>query len=111
MANKLVDQHLQPEACFECVITMFCLAVVLFVALGPSTQLARAQSLTVLHSFTGSPDGSYPIASLLRDAKGNLYGTTFEGGTDNFGTVFKVSKAGNEIVSFSFNSSDGGFPS
>lgn len=76
MANKLVDQHFQPKACLERVIPMFCLAVVLFVAVGSSAQSATAHSLTVLHSFTGSPDGSYPLASLLRDAKGK--GTVFE---------------------------------
>lgn len=110
MADKLLDQHFEAKACFERVITMFWLAAVLFVAVGASIQLATLHSLTVLHSFTGSPDGSYPLASLLIDAKGSLYGTTFEGGTDGFGTVFKVSKGGNETLSFSVDTGDGAFP-
>jgi uncharacterized repeat protein (TIGR03803 family) len=35
---------------------------------------------TVLYSFTGGADGATPIASLIRDKAGNLYGTTIGGG-------------------------------
>ena len=35
---------------------------------------------TVLYAFTGGTDGGRPEAGLVRDAKGNLYGTTFWGG-------------------------------
>ena len=45
---------------------------------------------TVLHSFTGAPDGAYPRAGLVFDGRGNLYGTTYEGGAYNGGTVFKL---------------------
>ena len=41
-----------------------------------STVGAWAQTDTVLYSFTGQPDGAYPKAGLLRDPKGNLFGTT-----------------------------------
>jgi len=44
---------------------------------------------SVLHSFTGS-DGSSPEAGLIRDASGNLYGTTRFGGSDRRGTVFEI---------------------
>jgi uncharacterized repeat protein (TIGR03803 family) len=67
---------------------------------------------TVLHSFcskTSCSDGLFPSAGLLRDAKGNLYGTTTYGGTGNCpdsnggcGTVFKVDPSGNETVLHSF---------
>jgi uncharacterized repeat protein (TIGR03803 family) len=42
-----------------------------------------------LWSFTGT-DGSYPMASLILDRAGNLYGTTYQGGSSNAGVVFEV---------------------
>jgi uncharacterized repeat protein (TIGR03803 family) len=35
---------------------------------------------TVLYNFTGGADGKYPYGGLVRDSKGNLYGTVAEGG-------------------------------
>lgn len=52
---------------------------------------------TIVHSFTGDADGSNPIASLVFDSVGNLYGTTWEGAhSDDFcylgcGVVFELS--------------------
>jgi len=49
-------------------------------------------SESVLWSFGDDVhDGQHPYASLITDASGNLYGTTFVGGTHNGGAVFKVS--------------------
>jgi uncharacterized repeat protein (TIGR03803 family) len=46
---------------------------------------------TLLHSFAGGPsDGGTPYGGVIRDAKGNLYGTTLEGGTEREGTVWKL---------------------
>ena len=70
---------------------------------------AAAQTFKVLHVFNGSPDGSFSAAPLVRDANGNLFGTTTSGGGDS-GTIFKVDKTGHESVLFSFNGVDGGFP-
>jgi uncharacterized repeat protein (TIGR03803 family) len=53
------------------------------------THTASGWKETLLHSFQG-PDGSFPITGLVFDAKGNLYGTTQEGGGHNSGTVFKL---------------------
>jgi uncharacterized repeat protein (TIGR03803 family) len=53
---------------------------------------------TVLHSFTGySSDGSLPMAALVFDGAGNLYGTTWQGGGNctQCGTVFELSPNGN----------------
>jgi uncharacterized repeat protein (TIGR03803 family) len=49
---------------------------------------------TVLHSFTSNGTRPYnPLAGLLMDASGNLYGTTYNGGGENAGTVFMLSKS------------------
>jgi uncharacterized repeat protein (TIGR03803 family) len=55
-----------------------------------------------LYTFQGSPDGQGPQGVLVRDAKGNLYGTTAYGGTIGVGTVFELSPAGNETAEYSF---------
>jgi uncharacterized repeat protein (TIGR03803 family) len=54
---------------------------------------------TVLHSFAGSPtDGAFPDAALVRDAAGNLYGTTVFGGAAGCGVIFKLDTTGTETV-------------
>jgi uncharacterized repeat protein (TIGR03803 family) len=52
---------------------------------------------TILHSFGGgTTDGAYPeYSSLVFDKTGNLYGTTYNGGTKNLGTVFELKHSGN----------------
>ncbi len=45
----------------------------------------------ILHNFNNDGiDGNQPAAGLLIDAGGNLYGTTWSGGTDGQGTVFEI---------------------
>jgi uncharacterized repeat protein (TIGR03803 family) len=86
-------------------------------------KLSPTNTETVLHNFAGVPDGAYPSAGLVRDAGGNLYGTTPFGGSANSsckvgtndyttcGTVFKISAKGTETVLYSFRSgTDGGEP-
>jgi uncharacterized repeat protein (TIGR03803 family) len=63
---------------------------------------------TVRHSFTGGADGGQPFAGLIRDAAGNLYGTTAGGGAFGNGTVFKLDTTGKETVLHSFTGGAGG---
>ena len=49
---------------------------------------------TVIYSFQGGNDGSYPTAGLIFDQSGNLYGATASGGTGGGGTVFELSASG-----------------
>jgi uncharacterized repeat protein (TIGR03803 family) len=58
--------------------------------LGTVFKVTPSGQETVLHSFTGAPDGAYPYPVLVFDGRGNLYGTTYEGGAYNGGTVFKL---------------------
>jgi uncharacterized repeat protein (TIGR03803 family) len=52
-------------------------------------MLDKTGKESVLHSFTRT-DGSQPEGNLIRDAAGNLYGTTYNGGTHRSGTIFKI---------------------
>jgi uncharacterized repeat protein (TIGR03803 family) len=71
---------------------------------------------SVLHSFAGGMDGSLPLASVTLDGKGNLYGTTGEGGgsgcseSAGCGTVFEISRGGVTILYRFTGGADGGFP-
>jgi uncharacterized repeat protein (TIGR03803 family) len=67
--------------------------------------------LSTLYSFTGGNDGAYPLAGLVQDSDGNLYGTTQSGGTNDSGTVFKVSINGALTTLYTFTGgNDGGGP-
>jgi len=66
---------------------------------------------TVLHQFTGQPDGSLPASRVIFDSTGNIYGVTFFGGLYNYGAVYELSLAGagwteNVIYSFNVNNQD-----
>jgi uncharacterized repeat protein (TIGR03803 family) len=66
---------------------------------------------TVLYSFTGGADGANPEAGVILDSAGNLYGTTYGGGT-GYGVVYKLDVAsGQEAVLYSFTGeTDGAKP-
>jgi len=74
-----------------------------------------AWTYKLVHTFTDNPDGFDPLANVILDAQGNLYGTTAGGGTSEFGTVFELSPNGsggwNESILYNFKGgSDGRNP-
>ena len=84
-------------------------------------ELTPAGVETVLYNFCFTPncnDGVYPQAGLLADTKGNLYGTTLEGGTSRYGTVFEHSPPAitggawsiTVLHAFTEKGSDGSYP-
>jgi uncharacterized repeat protein (TIGR03803 family) len=78
--------------------------------LGTVFKLDKNGKETVLHRFSGLPDGALPGAGLILDAAGNLYGTTAAGGS-GAGTVFKLDSKGNETVLYHFpRGVDGSIP-
>jgi uncharacterized repeat protein (TIGR03803 family) len=81
-------------------------------ALGVAGAQMAPVTETVLHSFpANSPQGAVPLAGLVEDPAGNLYGTTSRGGIWNWGVVFKVDTSGHETVLYNFTGgADGGNP-
>src|SRR5208337_3323994 len=77
---------------------------------------AQAQTLTVLHNFTGGQDGAYPFAGVTMDGAGNLYGSAAGGGyagsncaaNAGCGTVFKLTHKGSGWVFSPLYSFEGG---
>jgi len=74
-------------------------------------------TFTIQHSFgdgSVTNDGLYPMASLLRAADGNFYGTASEGGSAHSGIVFKLTSAGAYTILHHFGdgsvSNDGTIP-
>jgi len=65
-------------------------------SVGVVFKMTRAGKVTVLHSFAGTAgnDGGIPIGGLVQANDGVIYGTTYGGGTKNWGTVFKISPTG-----------------
>jgi uncharacterized repeat protein (TIGR03803 family) len=79
---------------------------------GTVYTLDRHGKETILYSFSpsGRQDGNSPRGSIVRDAKGNIFGTTLGGGTGTYGTVFKVDTTGKETVLHNFKLGDGTQP-
>jgi uncharacterized repeat protein (TIGR03803 family) len=76
-------------------------------------KLNAAGQETVLYSFTGGADGGYPKSGVIFDPAGNLYGTTYFGGTSNAGVVYKLAPSGQETVLCNFTGytgANGGYP-
>jgi uncharacterized repeat protein (TIGR03803 family) len=76
--------------------------------LTPPAQSGGGWTATLLYEFcsvmqgAGCLDGNGPEDALVRDAAGNLFGTTTGGGAHNAGTVFALDSTGKETVLYSF---------
>jgi uncharacterized repeat protein (TIGR03803 family) len=76
---------------------------------------AQASTYNVIYAFQGGTDAGFPYGPMIADSTGNLYGTTEFGGSQRFGTVFKLTKGTGgtwtESVLYNFsNGADGGQP-
>jgi uncharacterized repeat protein (TIGR03803 family) len=72
---------------------------------GTIFKIAPGGTLTTLYSFcsqTNCTDGFYPYGGLVQAANGDLYGTTQYGGTNNYGTIFKITPGGTLTTLYTF---------
>ncbi len=92
---------------------ILCLAMALALAVAGQAFHANAQTETNLYSFGSLPDGEHPRAGLVQGTNGNFYGTTYDGGTNNLGSVFRLTPGGSYASLYSFGSQplDGTHPS
>lgn len=80
--------------------------------LGSVFRLGKdGSSYTVLHSFQGGPaDGASPWSHVVDGGDGALYGTTYSGGANGYGTLYKVNKDGGGLTLLhNFALTDDGF--
>ncbi|MGC9946642.1 MAG: choice-of-anchor tandem repeat GloVer-containing protein [Bryobacteraceae bacterium] len=79
---------------------------------GMAVAQAQTASEIVLQSFTTAlVNGGDPYSGVIRDAAGNLYGTTYFGGTATAGVVYKLDTAGRQTVLHNFTGgADGANP-
>lgn len=75
---------------------------------GAVFKITPGGTLTTLHSFSSTPVvGAGPAAKLIQATDGYLYGTTYGGGANGFGTVFKITRGGALTTLHSFDQTDG----
>jgi uncharacterized repeat protein (TIGR03803 family) len=113
MTNHRHSQSLTKSGRVARCVLAFTIALTLIAA----TPWAHGQTYSVIYTFTGGTDGANPTGTLVRDGAGNLYGTTYTGGSTGCapgtgcGTVFEFTKAGKLKVLYSFKgANDGGNP-
>jgi len=79
--------------------------------LGTVFRVTTNGQLATLWHFTGMPDGKQPEDGVILATDGSLYGTTHSGGTNDAGTVFRVTTNGSRTILWSFTwGFDGGAP-
>jgi uncharacterized repeat protein (TIGR03803 family) len=71
---------------------------------GTVFRISASGTLANLYSFTGGNDGGKPYAGLVQGSDGSFYGTTLDGGTNRYGTVFRLS-IGPEFQAVTFTNS------
>ena len=85
--------------------------------LAPPNSLGGSWTESVIYRFQGNPDGSVPVGGLVMDSAGNLYGTTYYGGSCGNGVIYELSPpatqgaAWTEAVLYSFKGCHGGYDS
>jgi uncharacterized repeat protein (TIGR03803 family) len=74
---------------------------------GTVFKMTPAGTVTLLHSFAGSSDGSMPMGALVQASNGNLYGTCYSGGANGVGTAFRISSKGTFSKIYDFSEATG----
>jgi uncharacterized repeat protein (TIGR03803 family) len=97
--------------------TLRIFVVIILAVVCTRTATATTATVTIVYDFgsggnstngiNSSLDGSYPVQPPIQGTDGNFYGTTFDGGTDNDGTVYMLTPQGTLTTLYSFQGFDG----
>jgi uncharacterized repeat protein (TIGR03803 family) len=79
-------------------------------AAGTFFKITPAGALTVLHNFNPGTEGYLPGSAVIEGTDGNFYGTLYNGGVNNAGSVFQMTPAGAINILHSFSGPDGNSP-
>ena len=84
-------------------------------SLGVFSNIARAQTYTVLYTFTGPCGGGFAVGGVTLDQAGRIYGTTAYGGAHDGGVVYRLAHEGQgwicyAVYSFGYQDQDGSNP-
>lgn len=71
---------------------------------------ADGSFFTNIYNFSGGTNGANPVGALILGADGNFYGTTYNGGVSNWGTIFQISTNGTYTVLGLFGGTNGAHP-
>lgn len=77
---------------------------------GTIFKMTPAGEITILRQLVYATDGGYPYGELIKGADGYLYGLTAAGGTNTYGTIFKISTSGDFTVIRHLAYADGANP-
>ena len=77
---------------------------------GTVFELTPSGKLTILWNFEGGNDGEFPYSGPIEGRDGNLYGTTYQGGVNTFGTIYQLTPSGKLTTIYQFDGAHGSFP-
>ena len=73
-------------------------------------KITPTGTYSVIYNFDGTAHGKTPRSGLTLGTDGSFYGTTWQGGVSNYGTIFKITSTGTLTVLHNFAYTDGGNP-
>ncbi|PYV14648.1 MAG: hypothetical protein DMG21_17465, partial [Acidobacteria bacterium] len=77
---------------------------------GTVFRISTSGALTTLASFSNGSEGGHLAGNLVQGSDGDLFGTTYKGGMQGYGTVFRVMTNGELTSLISFSYTNGAFP-
>ena len=75
---------------------------------GTIYRMTLSGGFGAIYSFTDGTTGAYPYARLAQGTNGNFYGATEQGGTNGYGTLFRMTSGASMTYLYSFSGGEDG---